>query len=144
MIRPIHTPGHTPEHLSYLALVEGEPAHIVTTQPLYDSGYDRADFFIAQSDYALLEVRFYHVGALEAYKIAHMPRTHMEDQNGHRLPRLIVFRDLDSGTRTEIHARSRLVNPPLDDGLFTKTTLESRRRLLSRSEPLALQQTRGK
>ena len=97
---------------------------------------------VAQSDYALLEVRFYHVGALEAYKIAHMPRAQMEDQNGHRLPRLIIFRDLDSGTRTEIHARTRLVNPPLDDGLFTKTTLESRRRLL-RSEPLALQQARG-
>jgi len=117
-------------------LVEGEPAHIVTTHPLYDSGYDRADFYVAQSDYALLEVRFYYEGALEAHKISHMPRSHMERQNGHLLPRLIIFRDLESDTRTEIHTRSRLVNPPMDEGMFTKTSLESRRRLL-RSKPAA-------
>jgi len=122
--------------------VEGEPAHIVTTQPLYDSGYDRADFFVAQSDYALLEIRFYRMGALEAYKIARMPRADTESQNGHVLPRRIIFQDLESGTRTEIHTRSRLVNPPLDEGLFTKTTLESRRRLL-RSEPAEPQPIQG-
>jgi hypothetical protein len=117
-------------------LVEGEPAHIVTTHPLYDSGYDRADFFVAQSDYAMLEIRFYHVGALEAYKVLYMPRADTESQNGHHLPRRMIFQDLKSGTRTEIYYRSRLVNPPIDEGLFTKTTLESRRRLL-RSEPAA-------
>jgi hypothetical protein len=124
------------------ALVEGEPAHIVTTHPLYDSGYDRADFFIAQSDYAILEIRFYHVGDLEAFKVAHMPRAHTESQNGHSLPRRMIFQDLETGTRTEIHFRSRLVNPPIDEGLFTKTTLESHRRLL-RSEPTLAQPIRG-
>lgn len=123
-------------------LVEGEPAHIVTTQPLYDSGYDRADFFVAQSDYALLEVRFYHVGALEAYKVLRMPRAEMESQHGHHLPGRMIFQDLESGTRTEIVYRSRLVNPPIDEGLFTKTTLESRRRLL-RSESAARQLVYG-
>jgi hypothetical protein len=123
-------------------LVEGEPAHIVTIQPLYDSGYDRADFFVAQSDYAILEIRFYYADALEAHKIAYMPRADMESQNGHLLPRLIIFRDLESGTRTDIRTRSRLVNPPIDEGLFTKTTLESRRRLL-RSKPQAPQPLLG-
>ena len=42
----------------------------------------------------------------------------------------MIFRDLESGTQTVIHYRSRLVNPPIDEGLLTKTTLESRRRLL--------------
>jgi hypothetical protein len=112
-------------------LVEGELAHIITTHPLYDSGYDRADFFIAASDDAILEIRFYHVGALEAYKVAYMPRAHTERQDGHVLPRRIIFQDLGSGTKTELHFRTRLVNPPIDETLFTKTTLESRRRLLS-------------
>jgi hypothetical protein len=123
-------------------LVEGEPAHIVTTHPLYDSGYDRADFFIAQSDYAILEIRFYRIGALEAYKIAHMPRAETEKLNGHSLPRRMIFQDLEAGTQTEIHFRSRLVNPPIDEALFTKTTLESHRRLL-RSEPAAPQPIHG-
>ena len=124
------------------ALVEGEPAHIVTTHPLYDSGYDRADFFIAQSDFAILEIRFYRVGALEAFKIAHMPRADTENLNGHSLPRRMIFQDLEAGTQTEIHYRSRRVNPPIDEGLFTKTTLESHRRLL-RLEPVAPKPVHG-
>jgi len=123
-------------------LVEGEPADIVTTHPLYDSGYDRADFFIAQSDFAMLEVRFYRVGALEAYKILHMPRADMESQNGHLLPRRMIFQDLEAGTQTEIYYRTRLVNPPIDEGMFSKSTLESHRRLL-RSEPTAPEPIHG-
>jgi len=123
-------------------LVEGEPAHIVTTHPLYDSGYDRADFFIAQSDYAMLEIRFYHVGALEAYKIARMPRAETESLNGHHLPRRMIFQDLEAGTQTEIYFRSRRVNPPIDQSLLTKTTLESHRRLI-RSEPAPEQPIHG-
>jgi len=123
-------------------LVDGEPAHIVTTHPLYDSGYDRADFFIAQSDFAMLEIRFYRVGALEAYKIAHMPRADTESQNGHILPRRMIFQDLETGTQTEIYYRTRLVNPPIDEHMFTKTTLEGHRRLL-RSEPTEPQPIHG-
>jgi hypothetical protein len=124
-------------------LVEGEPAHIVTISPLYDSGYDRADFFVAQSDYALLEIRFYHKGARQAYKVAYMPREHTERQNGHVLPRRMIFRDVESETETEIHFRSRRVNPPIDEGLLTKTTLESRRRLLRSASTAPRKPIRG-
>jgi hypothetical protein len=123
-------------------LVEGEPVDLITTHPLYDSGYDRADFFIAQSDYAILEIRFYRVGALEAYKIAHFPRADTESQNGHHLPRRMIFQDLETGTQTEIYYRTRLVNAPMDESLFSKTTLESHRRLL-RSQPAPQQPIEG-
>ncbi len=111
--------------------VAGEPAHLVTAQPLYQgSSYDRADFFVAQHDYALLEVHFYRKQALRAFKITRSAREDMERLNGHVLPRRMVFSDLERGTRTEVIFHARVVNPDLDLGLFTKTTLESRRSLL--------------
>jgi hypothetical protein len=76
----------------------------------------------------------FHELDLQAYKIARMPRADMESQNGHFLPRRMIFQDLETGTETEILFHSRVVNPPIDEGLFSKTTLESHRRLL-RSGP---------
>ena len=101
-----------------------------------------ADFFVAQSDYAILEIRFYRIGALEAYKVAHFPRADTESQNGHHLPRRMIFKDLESGTQTEIYYRTRLVNAPMDESLFSKPTLESHRRLL-RYQPTAAEPIEG-
>lgn len=117
--------------------VNGEPVYIVTTQPLYESGYDRADFFVAMRDYALLEIRFYRPGKEQAFKVAHMPRETTERSNGHTLPARMVFEHLPTGTQTEIRFHERLVNPELDDSMFTITSLESRRRLKrAKAEPI--------
>lgn len=42
-IRPIHTPGHTPEHMSYLVLLEGEPVVLFSGGSLLVGSAGRAD-----------------------------------------------------------------------------------------------------
>ncbi|MFD8533262.1 rhodanese-like domain-containing protein [Streptosporangium canum] len=42
-IRPIHTPGHTPEHTSYLVLVDGEPVAVFSGGSLLVSSAGRPD-----------------------------------------------------------------------------------------------------
>ncbi|MDL4770761.1 MULTISPECIES: MBL fold metallo-hydrolase [Thermomonosporaceae] len=42
-LRPIHTPGHTPEHTSYLVLIEGEPAAVFSGGSLLVSSAGRPD-----------------------------------------------------------------------------------------------------
>jgi hydroxyacylglutathione hydrolase len=42
-IRPLHTPGHTPEHISYLLLVGGEPTAVFTGGSLLVGSAGRTD-----------------------------------------------------------------------------------------------------
>jgi glyoxylase-like metal-dependent hydrolase (beta-lactamase superfamily II)/rhodanese-related sulfurtransferase len=43
VIRPLHTPGHTPEHTSYLILLDGEPAAVFTGGSLLVGAAGRSD-----------------------------------------------------------------------------------------------------
>lgn len=42
-IRPLHTPGHTPEHVSYLIVIDGEPAAVFTGGSLLVGAAGRSD-----------------------------------------------------------------------------------------------------
>ncbi|MGH0035520.1 MAG: outer membrane lipoprotein-sorting protein [Myxococcota bacterium] len=106
--------------------IEGEPSYVVALQPLYDSGYDRVDFFVARSDYAILQVRYYRRGALEPYKYAHAKREWMERYDDHVLPSRMDFIDHDLGTETTVHFIDRSVDPDLPQSRFSTLSLEKR------------------
>jgi hypothetical protein len=111
------------------AAVDGEAAHIVTLKRLLGSAYDRVDFFVAASDYAMLEVRFYREGQLEPYKVTRMDRESMERYQDHVLPKRIDFEDLDAGTETTLVFRRREVDPELSPAPFSARSLETRSHL---------------
>ena len=74
---------------------------ILAVGALYESSYDRADFFVSQRDYALLEVRFYRTGAAEPFKVTRFPRSDMIRQDGHTLPLRVIFLNHERRTRAE-------------------------------------------
>src|SRR6266508_2568450 len=43
IVRPIHTPGHTPEHLSYLVFADGQPAAVFSGGSLLVGSAGRPD-----------------------------------------------------------------------------------------------------
>jgi hypothetical protein len=114
---------------SSFSRVDGEPVRIVTMKRLVGGSYDRADFFIATTDYAILEVRLYRHDAVDPFKVTRMPRESMEQFDGHVLPRRIEFLDRQLGTETTLTFDRREVNPQLASERFTETSLEKRKRL---------------
>jgi Outer membrane lipoprotein-sorting protein len=114
---------------SAFSRVEGEPVRVVTMKRLEGGMYDRADFFIATTDYAILEVRFYRPGAVEPYKVTYMRRADMQQYPGHVLPSRIEFHDRVLDTETTMVFDRRQVNPDLPTDRFTVLSLEKRKRL---------------
>lgn len=114
---------------SAFSRVEGEPVRIVTMKRLEGGAYDRVDFFVATTDYAILEVRFYRRDAVDPYKVTRMRRETMQQYPGHVLPSRIEFHDLTLDTETTLVFDRREVNPDLPRDRFTMLSLEKRKRL---------------
>ncbi len=106
------------------ASVEGERVHLVEGRPRFDSTYDRVDFFIAVSDGAMLETRYYKRDAEAPFKIIRAPRSHTRPFGAHVLPTYLVVENLPRGTRTQVWIRNLTVNPELEDSLFTASSIE--------------------
>jgi hydroxyacylglutathione hydrolase len=69
-IRPIHTPGHTPEHTSYLVLLEGEPVAVFSGGSLLVASAGRPDLLGPERARTLARLQY---GSL--HRLAGLPRT---------------------------------------------------------------------
>ena len=63
-IRPIHTPGHTPEHLSYLAVVDGEPVALFSGGSLLVGSAGRPDLLGMDRARTLAHLQYLSVNRL--------------------------------------------------------------------------------
>ena len=68
-LRPIHTPGHTPEHTSYLVLIEGEPVALFSGGSLLVASAGRPDLLGAARARTLATLQY---GSL--HRLAGLPR----------------------------------------------------------------------
>ncbi len=64
VVRPIHTPGHTPEHVSYLVLVEGEPVAVFSGGSLLVGSAGRPDLLGTERADTLARLQYRSVNRL--------------------------------------------------------------------------------
>jgi hydroxyacylglutathione hydrolase len=63
-VRPLHTPGHTPEHMSYVVLVEGEPVAVFTGGSLLVDAAGRSDLLGQDRAVELARAQYHSVRRL--------------------------------------------------------------------------------
>lgn len=57
-LRPLHTPGHTPEHISYLVLIDGEPIAVFSGGSLLVGAAGRTDLLGSDRAESLARLQF--------------------------------------------------------------------------------------
>lgn len=106
------------------ARVRGEEVRVLTTLPRFDAGYERLEFWIAVRDDAILETRTFKRGSPDPDRSVRMPRPSMVRIGGHSLPTRMTVENRARGTRTEVRIEDLVVDPGLDDTLFTSAAIE--------------------
>ncbi len=114
--------------------LEGEAAYRILARSLEDSGYARVIFFVAVSDGAILETRYFKRDRDSPFRVIVVPRSGMVERQGHVLPTRMTVHNHVRGTWTEVVFNDLVVNPPIDDRVFSLGALEQERPL-PRSNP---------
>ncbi|MDQ3781587.1 MAG: rhodanese-like domain-containing protein [Actinomycetota bacterium] len=57
-LRPVHTPGHTPEHVSYVVLIDGEPVCVFSGGSLLVGAVGRTDLLGSDRSESLARLQF--------------------------------------------------------------------------------------
>jgi hypothetical protein len=104
--------------------VDGERAWEIRARPDYSPNYERIAFVIAQGDYAILETRYYKWEDEEPYRVVEAPRAAVVSQDGYTIPTYLKITNFRGGTTTEVIFTHLVVNPGLDDRIFSVATLE--------------------
>jgi len=107
----------------------GEPGYRIEARPHRKYNYGRVDFVVAKRDLAILSASYFKRTATRPYRIVTASRPEMIVREDLILPTRLTVRNLDRGTRTEVHLTQLAIDPPIDDHLFSLQALESQRPL---------------
>jgi outer membrane lipoprotein-sorting protein len=110
-------------------VVEKEPVHVITARPKDRETYHRVAFVVAVSDLAILELRYYKAGGVQAFRVVRFPRTSIRRANGNLIPTRIHVANTIRGSETDVEISELEVNPEIDDRLFSIVTLRAEREL---------------
>jgi len=108
---------------------DGEPVYVIRGTSRRDFDYSHLVFFVARSDGSILETQYFKLGQEEPYRVIRAPRAAMVESDGHVLPTQLDVENRARGTTTQVLFRDLEINPPIDDHLFSVSTLEQQRKL---------------
>ncbi len=108
-------------------VVQGEPAHVITTRPKEDDSHQRVAFVAAKSDLAILELRYYKAGDAQASRVVRFPRASIRRSGENLIPTRIHVVDTVRGSETDVEISELEIDPEIDDRIFSLVTLQAQR-----------------
>ena len=108
-------------------VIGGEPVRVIGAKPRYDSGHDIAFYFIAESDQAIREVRYWRGDKKRLLRVQRVPREALAHMGEFLIPTRIELEDLQRRSNTTVTFSQIHLDPELDDKLFSRTAVEKGR-----------------
>ena len=102
---------------------QGEAVRVILAVPNEPRNYTHVHFLVARSDSALLATRYFKRGAERPFRILRAERDSMLTDAGHVLPTEITVENLARGTSTRVHYYDLVVNPEIEDRIFSSRFL---------------------
>jgi hypothetical protein len=108
---------------------DGESVYAIRGTSRRDFNYSHLIFFVAESDGAILETQYFKRGRETPYRVIRAPRETMVESDGHVIPTRLDVENRARGTTTEVVFNDLEINPPIDDHVFSVSTLDQQRKL---------------
>ena len=112
----------------------GERALEVMATPRTAQSYERLAIVVAESDFAILEVRYYKREAEVPFRVVRASRADMISKSGHTLPTRMSVESIVRGTRTEVLLIDLVIGATIEDNLFTASALETGREVVAEED----------
>jgi outer membrane lipoprotein-sorting protein len=110
-------------------IIQDEDVYAIRCAPRYESGHEYAVYYVAKSDQAILEVRYFRAKRDEPVKVQRISREKMMIRDGYIVPTEFWVENMLRGTKTEVRFSEIRINPVLGDRLFSTSALEVGRRI---------------
>jgi len=111
------------------ATIQGEVGYAIRCEPKYESRHTHAIYYVAKSDHAILEVRYFRQGRDEPIKVQRIPRDKMVSMGNHIVPTQMWVENRLRNTETEVRFTQIKIDPELKNSLFSRSALEVGRRI---------------
>ncbi len=111
------------------AMLDGESVYQIKAVPVYESGYGYLVYVIAKSDYSNLLIRYYKKDTEKPVKELRVPRKSIEAFKDVLIGRHAYVTNFARSTETHVYVDKLVIDPELDDSLFSSVSLDSNRRI---------------
>ena len=106
-----------------------EPAFAIDAYPKRSTSFAKARFIVAEVDSVILVTEYFKRSTDTPFRLVEIQRDSVRAEAGHSIPTRFVVKNFSRATRTSVELRDLIVNPQIDQSLFSIKTLSSERRL---------------
>lgn len=107
--------------------IDGERVYRISARPRFGSRYSQLEIFVADSDFAILQIRYFNALESSALKIVRTPRASIRSFEDCWIPMRIVVWNNARHTQTDLRIEKVIVDPAPDDRLFSVRSLQAGR-----------------
>jgi hypothetical protein len=110
-------------------VLEGESVYRIEAIPVYESGYAHLEYLVAKSDFTNLGIRYFKKEMDEPFKELRVLRESIKKYDDVLIGTHAYVRDYRKNSETHVYLDRIVLDPELENSLFSSSSLDSNRKI---------------